>query len=164
MRCYFLKRKDVVYGSSTFNLFSRLLLFAHGVLIVNLQNLATKLASHAAEPITVHEQFKPVEVTKPLPGVWLFSFSQNFAGWPVLKLPELPACVSVRVAPSESLFANGTIDQSSLGPGSRGRDLFFTYTTAGHAGGETWHTKCIYARGGGFKSLACQTASFLRPI
>jgi alpha-L-rhamnosidase len=68
------------------------------------------------------------------------------AGWPLLKLPKLPAGTTIKVAPAESLNANGTVDQASLGPasGSRGRDLFHTYTTAGRDGGETWHPAFNY--------------------
>jgi alpha-L-rhamnosidase len=107
-------------------------------------NLATKLVARAAEPVTVHERLTPVSVTNPTPGTWVFDFGQNFAGWALLTLPELPAGVVVKVAPAESLNANGTVEQSSLGPGSRGTDLFYTYTTAGRAGGESWHPEFNY--------------------
>lgn len=102
-------------------------------------NLATKLVARAAEGIVVRERFTPISVMSPHPGIWVFDFGQNFAGWPVLRLPEMPSGVTVKVAPAETLNSNGTIEQSSLGPGSRGTDLFYTYTTAGHPGGETWH-------------------------
>ncbi|KAL0940485.1 alpha-l-rhamnosidase [Colletotrichum truncatum] len=107
-------------------------------------NLATELVSRAAEPVKIQERITPVSVTNPAPGTWVFDFGQNFAGWAQINLPELPAGVVVKVAPSESLSANGTIEQSSLGPGSRGSDLFYTYTTAGRAGGETWHPEFNY--------------------
>lgn len=107
-------------------------------------NLATRLVARAAEPVTIHERFTPVSVTNPAPGTWVFDFGQNFAGWAPLTLPELPAGVVVKVAPAESLNANGTVEQSSLGPGSRGTDLFYTYTTAGRPGGESWHPEFNY--------------------
>ncbi|KAL1857493.1 hypothetical protein Daus18300_010358 [Diaporthe australafricana] len=107
-------------------------------------NLATKLVARAAEPVTIHERFTPISVTNPAPGTWVFDLGQNFAGWALLTLPELPAGVVVRVAPAESLNANGTVEQSSLDPGSRGSDLFYTYTTAGRAGGESWHPQFNY--------------------
>ncbi|KAK7428847.1 hypothetical protein QQZ08_004617 [Neonectria magnoliae] len=107
-------------------------------------NLATKLVARAAEPITVHEKFTPVSIKSPFPGVWVFDFGQNLVGWPLLKLPKLPAGTVIKMAPAESLNANGTVEQSSLGPGDRGRDLFNTYTTAGRAGGETYHPRFNY--------------------
>lgn len=107
-------------------------------------NLATKLVARAAEPVKVQEQFTPVDITNPVRGTWVFDFGQNFAGWPLLRLPEVPAGLIIKVAPGESLNANGTINQASLGPGSRGTDLFYTYTTAGRTGGESWHPEFSY--------------------
>ncbi|KAL7947061.1 putative alpha-L-rhamnosidase [Trichoderma barbatum] len=109
-------------------------------------NLATKLVARAAEAVKIQERFTPVTVTNPAPGTWVFDFGQNFAGWPLLALPELPAGITIKMLPAESLTANGTVDQSSLGPGggSRGADLFNTYITSGRAGGETWHPRFNY--------------------
>lgn len=107
-------------------------------------NLATQLVARAAEPVKIHERLSPISMNSPFPGVWVFDFGQNFAGWAVLSLPEMPAGVTVKVSPAESLHANGTIEQSSLGPGSRGTDLFYTYTTSGRLGGESWHPEFNY--------------------
>ncbi|WP_327010744.1 glycoside hydrolase family 78 protein [Dactylosporangium sp. NBC_01737] len=110
-------------------------------------NLATRLVARTAEPVGVVETFTPVAVTNPVPGTWVFDFGQNIVGWPELRLPgDLPAGTVVKVAPAESLAADGTVDQASLmgGGGSRGRDLFNTYTTAGLRGGETWHPDFNY--------------------
>ncbi|WP_233565031.1 alpha-L-rhamnosidase [Micromonospora musae] len=110
-------------------------------------NLATKLVARAAEPVKVVETFTPVSVTNPAPGTWVFDFGQNIVGWPELRLPGgVPAGATVRMSPAESLAADGTVDQASLmgGGGSRGRDLFNTYTTAGLPGGETWHPDFNY--------------------
>ncbi|EEY21921.1 alpha-L-rhamnosidase [Verticillium alfalfae VaMs.102] len=107
-------------------------------------NLATKLVARAAELIKEQERFTPVSVTSPVPGIWVFDFGQNIVGWPLITLPELPAGVTIKVAPAEGLNANGTVNQASLGPGPRGSDLFNAYTTAGRAGGETWHPRLNY--------------------
>ena len=107
-------------------------------------NLATKLVARAAEKVIVRERFKPIGVTTPVPGTYVFDFGQNFAGWAVLNLPRMPAGITIKVAPAEGLNANGTINQASLGPGSRGTDLFYTYTTAGHESGESWHPEFDY--------------------
>ncbi|MET7425769.1 family 78 glycoside hydrolase catalytic domain [Dactylosporangium sp. NPDC005555] len=110
-------------------------------------NLATKLVARTAEPVQVVETFSPVSVTNPVPGTWVYDFGQNIVGWPELHLPgDLPAGTIVKAAPAEALAADGTVDQASLmgGGGSRGRDLFNTYTTAGLGGGETWHPDFNY--------------------
>jgi alpha-L-rhamnosidase len=50
------------------------------------------------------------------------------------------------MAPAESLNPDGTVNQASLmgGGGSRGSDLFNTYTTAGLDRGESWHPDFNY--------------------
>jgi alpha-L-rhamnosidase len=109
-------------------------------------NLATKLVGRTAPPITVAESFAPVSVTNPAPGTWVFDFGQNIVGFPLLKVRGVPAGTTIRVSPAESLAADGTVDQASLkgGGGSRGVDLFNTYTTAGLRGGETWRPDFNY--------------------
>lgn len=109
-------------------------------------NLATKLNARRAEPVKIRETLHPVSVTSPVNGTWVFNFGQNFAGLPQLNLPQMPAGVTIKMAPAESLTIDGIVDQSSLGPGpgGRGTDLFNTYTTAGRAGGETWRPMFNY--------------------
>ncbi|MGX7671463.1 family 78 glycoside hydrolase catalytic domain [Plantactinospora sp. DSM 117369] len=109
-------------------------------------NLATRLVARAAEPVKVVETFAPVSVTSPVPGTWVFDFGQNIVGWPQLRLNGVPAGTTVRMSPAESLAPDGTVDQASLrgGGGSRGVDLFNTYTAAGLPGGETWHPDFTY--------------------
>jgi alpha-L-rhamnosidase len=110
-------------------------------------NLATRLVARAAEPVKVVETFTPVSMTNPAPGTWVFDFGQNIVGWPRLRLAAgVPAGTTIRMSPAESLAADGTVDQASLmgGGGSRGRDLFNTYTTAGLPGGESWHPDFNY--------------------
>ncbi|TYB50572.1 Bacterial alpha-L-rhamnosidase [Nonomuraea sp. PA05] len=110
-------------------------------------NLATKLVARTAEPIRVVETFRPVSMTNPAPGTWVFDFGQNIVGWPELHLKgTVPAGTVIRMSPAESLAADGTVDQASLmgGGGNRGRDLFNTYTAAGLPGGESWHPDFNY--------------------
>ena len=110
-------------------------------------NLATTLVARTAPPVTVVERFRPVSVTNPVPGTWVFDFGQNIVGWPVLRLTDaVPGGTTIRMSPAESLAANGTVDQASLmgGGGRRGVDLFNTYTAAGLPGGESWHPDFNY--------------------
>jgi alpha-L-rhamnosidase len=109
-------------------------------------NLATLLVARTANPVRVQEEFTPVSMTNPAPGTWVFDFGQNIVGWPKLNLGKLPAGTTVKVQPAESLNADGTVDQASLmgGGGSRGVDLFNTYTAHGSPKGESWHPEFNY--------------------
>ena len=109
-------------------------------------NLATKLVARAAEPIRAQEELVPVSVTNPTPGTWVFDLGQNITGWPRLKLGRVPAGTTVKMAPAESLNADGTVNQASLmgGGGSRGVDLFNTYTAYGAPKGESWQPTFNY--------------------
>jgi alpha-L-rhamnosidase len=75
----------------------------------------------------------------------VFDIGQNIVGWPRLDARRLPAGTTVKMAPAESLNPDGTVNQASLmgGGGSRGVDLFNTYTTAGGRS-ERWHPNFNY--------------------
>lgn len=107
-------------------------------------NLATKLVARAAEPVIIREYLKPVSISNPFNGTWVFDLGQNIAGLPILKLPQMPAGIVIKMVPAESLNPNGTVNQASIGVGSRGTDIFNTYTTAGRVGGETWQPDFNY--------------------
>ncbi|MEU6375151.1 family 78 glycoside hydrolase catalytic domain [Streptomyces sp. NPDC046909] len=110
-------------------------------------NLTTELVWRTAEPLKVVDKLRPVSVTQPQPGVWVFDFGQNFAGWPQLNLDgPVPAGTTVKLQPAESLNADGTVNQASIrgGGAARGTDIFATYTTHGEAPDETWHPRFHY--------------------
>ncbi|NEA98773.1 alpha-L-rhamnosidase [Streptomyces sp. SID13726] len=109
-------------------------------------NLTTQLVWRNAEPLKVVDRLRPVSVKQPRPGVWVFDFGQNFAGWPRLDLDRLPAGTTVKIRPAESLNADGTVDQASImgGGAARGTDIFAAYTTHGGARGETWQPQFHY--------------------
>jgi alpha-L-rhamnosidase len=110
-------------------------------------NLATQLVARDAPPVRIVGEFTPKSVTNPQPGVYVFDFGQNFAGWPQLNLTTaVPPGTVVRMSPAEGLQAsgNGMINQGSLGPsGGRGLNMFNTYTAAG-GGPETWRPDLQY--------------------
>ncbi|WP_105974273.1 family 78 glycoside hydrolase catalytic domain [Streptomyces geranii] len=110
-------------------------------------NLTTELVWRVAEPLKVVDRLRPVGITQPRPGVWVFDFGQNFAGWPQLELDgPLPAGTTVRLTPAESLNADGTVNQASImgGGAARGTDVFASYTTYGDRKGERWHPQFHY--------------------
>ena len=59
-------------------------------------NLATRLVARAAEPVRVMEYLEPVSISNPFNGTWVFDFGQNIAGFPVLRLPQMPAGIGGR--------------------------------------------------------------------
>ncbi|MBE8472156.1 family 78 glycoside hydrolase catalytic domain [Streptomyces justiciae] len=110
-------------------------------------NLTTELVWRTAEPLKVVDKLRPVSVTQPQPGVWVFDFGQNFAGWPQLNLDgRVPAGTTVKLQPAESLNADGTVNQASIrgGGASRGTDVFAAYTAHGETPDETWHPQFHY--------------------
>jgi alpha-L-rhamnosidase len=108
-------------------------------------NLGTELVWRQAEPVEIRERFTPT-VTNPAEGTWVFDFGQNFAGWPELHLDGVPAGTVIRMAPAESLNADGTVNQASVmgGGAGRGTHVFNTYTASGDPDGETWRPRFQY--------------------
>ncbi|MEU9954824.1 family 78 glycoside hydrolase catalytic domain [Streptomyces sp. NPDC050982] len=110
-------------------------------------NLTTDLVWRVAEPLKVVDILRPADVRQPQPGVWVFDFGQNFAGWPLLRLDDpLPAGTTVKLYPAESLNADGTVNQASImgGGAARGTNVFAAYTTYGDERGERWHPQFHY--------------------
>ena len=107
-----------------------------------------RLAAQNAPPIKVTQIFKPVRVTEPGKGIYVYDLGQNFSGWPALKVRG-PAGRSVKVTPGELLDAGGLVSQrSSGGPVS------FTYTLKGGAP-EAWSPRFTYY---GFRYLQVEGA------
>ncbi|MFJ8010018.1 family 78 glycoside hydrolase catalytic domain [Streptomyces fagopyri] len=110
-------------------------------------NLTTELVWRVAEPVKIADRIRPVSITQPTPGVWVFDFGQNIAGWPELAVDgTVPEGTTITMKPAESLSADGTVDQASImgGGASRGTNVFATYTTRGNRHGETWHPRFHY--------------------
>lgn len=107
-------------------------------------NLATELVWRNGPPVRVVREWEPASVREVEPGRWVFDLGQNIAGWPRLRLPEVPAGTVVRIEPGESLTADGRVDQDSLRNAERGTDVLHTYTAAGLPGGETWQPSFQY--------------------
>lgn len=67
------------------------------------------LCSQSAPPIRVARTLKPVKLTEPKPGVFIFDFGQNFAGWARLKVKGA-AGTHVRLRSGELLYPDGTLN------------------------------------------------------
>ncbi|RYG68344.1 hypothetical protein EON80_11845, partial [bacterium] len=78
------------------------------------------LTAQISPPIRITQTIKPVKVTEPKPGVWLFDLGQNIAGVPQLQVSG-PAGTKVVMNCAEKLHADGTLDASTLDKFVRGR-------------------------------------------
>jgi len=67
------------------------------------------LQAQSAPPIRVTRTLKPVKLTEPKPGVWIFDLGQNFAGWARLHV-QGPAGTQVRLRCGELLYPDGTLN------------------------------------------------------
>jgi alpha-L-rhamnosidase len=100
---------------------------------------AGKLKSQAISPLKVMETFQPVQMTQPLPGVYVADFGTNFSGWISIRAKG-PQGAKITMAPAELLKENGTMNQKWTGSPNR-----FTYTMSGDADEEIWSPRFSYS-------------------
>jgi len=67
------------------------------------------LCAQDAPPIRVTRTLKPVKLTEPKPGVFIFDFGQNFSGWARLRVKG-DAGTRVRLRSGELLYDDGTLN------------------------------------------------------
>lgn len=96
-----------------------------------------KLVAESAPPIRVMKEFKPVQVSQPKPGVFVYDLGQNHSGFPQLTV-QGPAGATVKMIPGELLENDGTVRQKQSGT-----PMWFAYTLGGR-GRETWRPRFSY--------------------
>jgi alpha-L-rhamnosidase len=67
------------------------------------------LRTQEAPPIRLTRTLKPVKLSEPKPGVYIFDFGQNFAGWARLRVRG-PAGTRIKLRYGELLYADGTLN------------------------------------------------------
>ncbi|HWQ91994.1 MAG TPA: family 78 glycoside hydrolase catalytic domain, partial [Clostridia bacterium] len=67
------------------------------------------LRAQDAPPIRITRTIKPVSLTEPKPGVFIFDFGENFSGWSRLHV-QGPAGTRVRLRSGELLYKDGTLN------------------------------------------------------
>jgi alpha-L-rhamnosidase len=72
-----------------------------------------RLVAQMNEPIRVVRELKPVSISEPQPGVFVFDLGQNIAGWCRLKL-HAPSGATVRLRHAEVLQPDGLVYVSNL--------------------------------------------------
>ncbi len=96
-----------------------------------------QLNAQAEPPLKVFEHFKPVKITQPKPGVWVYDLGQNASGIPYLSVRGTKGAV-VKLSPAELLANDGTITTQPIGT-----PVYFKYTLKG-GGIETWQPRFMY--------------------
>ncbi|WP_238007683.1 family 78 glycoside hydrolase catalytic domain [Dactylosporangium sp. AC04546] len=94
------------------------------------------LVAQVDNGVTVQQEFRPVSVTQPQAGVWVFDLGQNFTGWNRVALSG-PAGTTVTIRHAEVLNPDGTIYTTNL----RGAQATDRFTLAGTGGTETYEPR-----------------------
>jgi len=113
------------------------------------------LSAQQMEPIRVTQTLRPVKLTEPKPGVYLFDMGQNLSGRARLQISG-PAGTEVTLKYGEKLLPDGTLDQREIAvhirpfgaperPAGAPQPRFQTdtYTLKGR-GTETWEPRFTY--------------------
>ncbi len=101
------------------------------------------LAAQMLPAIEVTQTLKPVRLTEPEPGVYVFDLGQNIAGWARLHVRG-PAGTKVVMKYAERLSDNGTIDQNDIAVHTKGGQFQTdTYILCG-GGTEVWEPRFVY--------------------
>jgi len=82
-----------------------------------------KLVSQMMQPIKVMKTIKPVALTNPKPGVYVYDMGQNFAGWAKLTVKG-PRGTKVTMEYAELLDDDGMINWRNLGIGGHTMDTY----------------------------------------
>jgi alpha-L-rhamnosidase len=98
----------------------------------------TNLTAQMIEPIRVTKTVKPIGLTQPGPGVYVFDLGQNIAGWCRLHVSG-PAGAVVSLRHAETIRPNGTLYVDNL----RGAKVTDTYTLKGQ-GTEVYEPRFTY--------------------
>jgi alpha-L-rhamnosidase len=102
-----------------------------------------QLAAQMIEPIEVTAILKPIRVTHPKSGVYVFDIGQNMAGWVRLKVAGPPG-TKVVMKYAERLNDDGTIDQTDIARFYKQYEFQTdTYILQG-IGTEVWEPRFVY--------------------
>ena len=102
-----------------------------------------RLTAQMAHPIRIWQTFAPVRLTQPRPGVWVFDFGQNIAGFCALNV-QGPAGTDVQLVHGELLHPDGTIDNSEIGKFCKSAPFQTDHYILKGQGTETWRPRFMY--------------------
>ncbi|MGN9810422.1 family 78 glycoside hydrolase catalytic domain [Micromonospora sp. BQ11] len=95
---------------------------------------APRLVSQVDNGVLVQKEFRPIAVTQPKPGVWVFDMGQNFTGWNRVKATGAAGTV-LTMRHAEVLNPDGTLYLDNLRVNGLATDRF---TLAGTGGEESY--------------------------
>ena len=101
-----------------------------------------RLQAQSLPPIRRVRTLTPTNLSQPRPGVFVYDFGQNFAGWARLKLTA-PRGIEIVLRFAESLSKDGMIDPASTGVFATGVVQTDTYVAKG-SGWEVWEPRFTY--------------------
>lgn len=107
----------------------------------------TTMSTQAMPPISVQTEIDAIGMWQPAPGVTVFDFGQNFAGFVRLTLPAPVApgvTITLRHAEVLQHPPYGPIDGSIYVGNLRSAKATDTYTTRGSSGAEIWEPQFTY--------------------
>lgn len=106
--------------------------------VVLAEDIKTEVSAFPGVPVRRTMEIKPVGITEPKPGVYVFNMGQNFAGWVRLKVKG-PVGTKVTMRFAEMLNTDGTIYTKNL----RKAKCTDTYILKGGAD-EIWEPRFTY--------------------
>ncbi len=101
-----------------------------------------KLEAQNIQAIKKNKIIKPIKITNPKPGVYVYDMGQNFAGWARLKLKGKKG-TTIQLRFAETVFDDGMIDPASTGVYATGVVQTDSYTCKGE-GEEIWEPRFTY--------------------
>lgn len=106
-----------------------------------------KLVAQTMPAIEADGELKPVKITEPKPGVFVFDFGQNLAGYADLKVSG-PAGTKVTMKYGERLYPDGSLDQRIIALHLMRFDTNQQFQTDSYIlkgdGTEKWHSRFAY--------------------
>jgi len=106
-----------------------------------------QLVAQALPPIRADKILKAAKITEPKPGVFVFDFGQNLAGYADLKVRG-PVGTTVKLKYAERLATNGCVDQKIIAQHVLRMDSNQVFQTDTYIlkgqGKETWHSQFAY--------------------
>jgi alpha-L-rhamnosidase len=101
------------------------------------------LSAQVHPPIRVTKTIKPVKVTEPKPGVYVYNLGQNIAGIAEITV-DAPAGTVVEMRYGEALNADGTLNQEKIAVHTRQPGFQTDRYTVRAGGKQTWRPRFTY--------------------
>ena len=110
-----------------------------------------QLKAQNQPPIRITAKLKPVNLTEPKPGVYIFDMGQNFAGWARLKI-KTASGTKIRLRYGELLNENGTLNvMTSVAGQIKGRRSDGSKIGGSFAPDTAWQSDIYIAKGEGIE-------------